>query len=76
MEDHPNDYILRTVSEIMLLKMGDRYVIGQVVVEINEMTAQFTHYHEVLVEDPPVKHVFKSILENGEPPIFVNRSYG
>lgn len=66
MEDSPNDYVTIVRSKSLLLKRGDKYVIGCVVSQTNEMTAEHKQYHEVIDPSPPEKEVFKMILEQNK----------
>ena len=60
MEDEsPNEYMHITKVGPMLMKMGDGYVIGYVVSEINELTAEHKQYHEITDTSPSEKDVFK-----------------
>jgi len=74
MEDEsPNDYINITKSDPMLMKVGDGYVIGCIVAEINHMTAEFKQYHEIIDDSPPEKEVFKMLLEKEFVPAYSER---
>ena len=67
MEDEsPNDYLHITRSQPVLFKRGDGYIIGCVVSETNEMTAEYKQYYEVIDESPSEKDVFKMLLERGQ----------
>lgn len=80
MEDEsPNDYLHITRSGPLLMKVGDSYVIGCIVSETNEMTAEHRQYHEIIDHSPPEKDVFKMLLEKEYVPRFnsgTNVSWG
>jgi hypothetical protein len=71
MEDEsPNEYITITRSAPLLMKIDDKHVIGCVVSQMNELTAQHTQYHEIIDPSPPEKEVFKMLLEKEFVPIY------
>lgn len=70
MEDHPNDYITVTKSSPFLMKLDGKHVIGCIVSEINEMSAEHKQWHEIIDPSPPEKEVFKMLLEKEFVPRF------